>query len=728
MVDFATAEAEQQLSGEFTVTADNEGTYYWALLRAHPFWRLNATVDLAGSDMTVHTQQCGSEVCGSECFEQSMRTCTGPTESAFGAYGGQRFQRCSHNMTGGSCVPVFFRATQAGAQSDLLYRIVEPAVATVGGGDLTVDFAYTLDGLVYGDLAGRHGKDNNGIENHDGVTDGAFGIHNHPLGIVPIARNRTTEQLLKYTYRVQVSPAACSVVPGHPCQRGNRAGACQHPRFGGGPTDTCDPAAGDGEHCRPIDVGMNTTGMSPLAKFDIVVEVYYVVPSGERRPSDFQAVRGVTVTPRRAHDDAGEFALPFRAMAAEDIEVDSSTGVPNLSIGNHNHWWGLTPTIANMTLLGVVGGSPVEPTAQVMLQGIPVVHRRCGPSSAPDYAQFMGETDPDYPVGSDGLPGGPVQSPGGGNTNWPFSNCQETEVYFTCPHTLQSVVAVSNDGDDSGSGSGSGSASDGSGSGSDDGGTVVVDDADACAALRGTPGSIDMLPHIHDFMTSRSDRFLMDFPILNGHPYPGEGDPPTDRAALNPHDGIHIYPGNVHSQYSGSDPLNYPPIYAPVDGYLTSASLYQSTTWSGYTLLFAVAHNGNGGVVKLDISVEPQVQNTWAFYQTFIFANVGEWVCKGDVLATFYLPPGACDRVGNNTCPPAHIHSNLQGHGKAPALWTQAVVDEFHSYWNDRFARDKPPGPGGGQPLSQWDLFPPCMGYRVAPHENPFDTGYQYCL
>ena len=709
MVDFAKGEAESKLTGDIHITEANSGEYRYAVFRAHAYWRMNATVHLGGDDvdLDVVTRKCGPDVCGSECFGlQDFRDCTvDPVE--FRMRGGDRNSRCSYNMTAGTSEPVYYRASMAG---DLVYRFAAPVVASTTNGNLTVDFAYSLDGLVYGDLGGRVGRDSADVENHDGVTDGAYGIHNYPLGIVPIARS-ATQRVLKYSYHVRVSPQ-CRVVPGHPCTRGTAANVCSTPRFGGGPNDNCDPSAGNGESCRPIDVGINATGMRPLSTFDVVVDVYYVVEDGVTQAPDLSAIHGVTITPRRAIGDGSEFKLPFRAMAGEDIRTSVGAGGQlQLSIGNFGRW-GRLATVTNMTLMQLVGIPPASSNTEVLLEGIPIVHRRCGPTDSPDYDRWISTVDPDYPVDATGSPGGVTQSQGGGDTNWPFSNCQESEMYFQCPHQLASIVALSTEGEEA---------------------PEEVATLPTCNAIRGQDSAaLGDLPNIVDFASARSDRFLMDFPILNGHPYPGEGDPPTYPKAEKPHDGIHIYPGNLNGEYSG-EPHNYPKIYAPFDGYIKAGGVtfYESpSNWSGYNIDYVFAQDDSGREVTIDIQIEPQVYKNFSFYLNFMVANETKVVCKGDVLAYFYLPNGACDRVaGTPNCPPAHIHANLKNTGKAPAIWTQEVVDEFHASWNNRFSVDNLSGPGQ-LPWDDpsWETFPPCIGYRVAPSENPFGTGYQECL
>jgi hypothetical protein len=70
-----------------------------------------------------------------------------------------------------------------------------------------------------------------------------------------------------------------------------------------------------------------------------------------------------------------------------------------------------------------------------------------------------------------------------------------------------------------------------------------------------------------------------------------------------------------------------------------------------------------------------------------------------------YCPPGVKD---------VHIHFHLMVEGRngflAPAIFSPAVVRQFHAKWGE-FGKDQ------GTPM------PPCIGYRIGAEENPFGTG-----
>ena len=86
---------------------------------------------------------------------------------------------------------------------------------------------------------------------------------------------------------------------------------------------------------------------------------------------------------------------------------------------------------------------------------------------------------------------------------------------------------------------------------------------------------------------------------------------------------------------------------------------------------------------------------------------------EGDVIARMYLPPN------RELAEKSHIHFNLIGgrnhRFRASAMFSDEIVQEFHATWG-RFGTD------GDRKI------PPCMGYRLAPEENPFGTGEKESL
>ena len=73
-----------------------------------------------------------------------------------------------------------------------------------------------------------------------------------------------------------------------------------------------------------------------------------------------------------------------------------------------------------------------------------------------------------------------------------------------------------------------------------------------------------------------------------------------------------------------------------------------------------------------------------------------------------YIPPDR--RLAQNT----HIHFNLLGGPKrsfqAPAIFNQRIVRRFHTTWDNRRGTD------------DGRAIPPCMGFRLSPAENPFES------
>jgi len=225
------------------------------------------------------------------------------------------------------------------------------------------------------------------------------------------------------------------------------------------------------------------------------------------------------------------------------------------------------------------------------------------------------------------------------------------------------------------------------------------------------------LPDISTFATAKSDRFIVDMDdICDGHPYKG-------RNANQPHTGGHVYFDNTGDRWpkEGAAPQDYPPIYAATDGIVARLDyrLRQRTGNHRYGVDVVFARDDEGATYKLCYSIEPMAPEPTAdFYRQFIVVAQGQEVKKGDVIAYQYAPPSREVQT--------HIHFNIMrtsrsdrtlqaapgGTFQAATIFSREVVDAFHAKWNEpRWRTD------AGDPM------PPCMGYKLAPDENPFGTG-----
>ena len=222
------------------------------------------------------------------------------------------------------------------------------------------------------------------------------------------------------------------------------------------------------------------------------------------------------------------------------------------------------------------------------------------------------------------------------------------------------------------------------------------------------------LPDIVSFATNKSDQFIVDWDVIRtGHPYRGENAP-------RPHTGGHVYFKLPAEPIPASQVERFPAIYAVADGVISRVDYYfrlremfepaldrrVANRRYGLGLTFAAA---NGKAVGFHYSIEPFVDpGDDTFYKRFILVRPGQHVKKGDVIARMYLP--ANPRLAQKS----HIHFNLNGGQNrrfmAPAIFTDEIVNRFHSTWR-RVGRNNDAH------------IPPCLGYELAPHENPFGTG-----
>src|SRR5712692_766686 len=225
------------------------------------------------------------------------------------------------------------------------------------------------------------------------------------------------------------------------------------------------------------------------------------------------------------------------------------------------------------------------------------------------------------------------------------------------------------------------------------------------------------LPSLSQFQTNRSDRFPVDIAYIDaGHPFKGSG-------AHVPHAGAHANWDNTSNSWprGGTAVSNYPAFYAVADGYVdrvdytlrveTVDSHGLPITVDRYGLDLAFARDGCT-VYVFGYSIEPFIREpSPGFYRPFILVSVGQHVRKGDIIAYMYLPPGP--RPGEPPGPGigSHLHFHILQKNrnlfKAPAIFSEALVDSFYARW-DGFGSDD------GTPM------PSCMGYKLTADENPY--------
>ncbi|MGO9204472.1 MAG: M23 family metallopeptidase [Limisphaerales bacterium] len=234
-------------------------------------------------------------------------------------------------------------------------------------------------------------------------------------------------------------------------------------------------------------------------------------------------------------------------------------------------------------------------------------------------------------------------------------------------------------------------------------GMVSVSAASVDEALPDPPTRLQDVPHIAQFRTNRSDRFLVDLQYVSaGHPFKG-------RRAVQPHQGAHIHWDNSTNAWpkGGVGVSDYPAIYAVADGYVDRIDYsFKVGTNDRYGVSVAFAKD-EATVYSFCAGIEPMIpEPAPGFYRRYILVSEGQRVKKGDIVAYMYLPPGA----GGGS----HIHFHIQAHNGgaflAPAIFSGEIVEGFHAHWNG-FARDGA------------TLMPVCMGYLLEADENPFGNG-----
>jgi murein DD-endopeptidase MepM/ murein hydrolase activator NlpD len=217
----------------------------------------------------------------------------------------------------------------------------------------------------------------------------------------------------------------------------------------------------------------------------------------------------------------------------------------------------------------------------------------------------------------------------------------------------------------------------------------------------------DALPELRSFRAHPSDRFLVNLDDISwGHPYKG-------KRAASPHTGAHVHWDNREGLFprGGSDPSNYPPIYAVADGVVDriTKSLRVGEN-DRYGVNIAIGRTGDT-VWDFEYSIEPMVpEPSPGFYLSFLRVREGDRVRKGQVIGYMYLP-----RDANGS----HIHFELITSGiprmAVPAIFTPEVVDAFAARWDN-----------GGKDGDR--AIPACMGWMLTSEENPFDGKAVDCL
>ena len=130
------------------------------------------------------------------------------------------------------------------------------------------------------------------------------------------------------------------------------------------------------------------------------------------------------------------------------------------------------------------------------------------------------------------------------------------------------------------------------------------------------------LPDISKFLTEKSDRFVMNIDhITGGVPFKGE-------RAKQPHAGAHVNLNNSSNIWpqGGTDPENYPPIYAAADGFieLVDYSFRYGEELDQYVIWLTFATDSSGEGYYLDYGIEPMIAEPWdGFYEPFILVKEG---------------------------------------------------------------------------------------------------------
>lgn len=226
-----------------------------------------------------------------------------------------------------------------------------------------------------------------------------------------------------------------------------------------------------------------------------------------------------------------------------------------------------------------------------------------------------------------------------------------------------------------------------------------------------TSTDVASLPELDSFRTTPSDQFPVDVNIMtSGHPFKG-------RDATTPHPGAHVSINNSTGEWprGGTDPASYPEIRAVADGIVTrvTASVREGNH-DRYGLHVAIARSGTAPY-EFEYRIEPMVEEpSPGFYADFITVREGDRVTKGEVIGYAYVPPGGTG---------AHLHFALvntaTGVAQAPAIFGRDVLREFYARWKAE---------GFDSTEGYTDPIAPCMGWKIAADENPFEAVAVECL
>lgn len=224
-------------------------------------------------------------------------------------------------------------------------------------------------------------------------------------------------------------------------------------------------------------------------------------------------------------------------------------------------------------------------------------------------------------------------------------------------------------------------------------------------------GALASLPEIDSFRDSPSDQFLIDLnQMTGGHPFKGSN-------AKTPHPGAHAYVNNASGEWprGGTGPDSYPAVRAVADGIVTRViTSTPDGTNDRYGIHLAVARSGTAAY-EFEYRLEPMVpEPAPGFYAGFITVTEGDRVTKGQVIGHLYLP--AADTG-------SHIHfavvNTATGGAMAPAIFGREVLREFYARWK---------ATGFDAAEGYTDPIPPCMGWKLAAAENPFEALATECL
>ena len=250
-----------------------------------------------------------------------------------------------------------------------------------------------------------------------------------------------------------------------------------------------------------------------------------------------------------------------------------------------------------------------------------------------------------------------------------------------------------------------------SSSGGADGSTTSSSAGAPPTSSAGTSTALDSLPPLDSFRTDPSDQFLVDPNVMTGgHPFKG-------RDAATPHPGAHVTISNATGEWprGGTDPTSYPAIIAVADGIVTrvTTSLRQDGN-DRYGLHLAVARSGTAPY-EFEYRIEPLVpEPSPGFFATFLTVSEGDRVSKGSVIGYVYVPPGDTGSVLHFA-----LVNTATGVAQAPAIFGRDVLREFYARW-------KAEGFDSAEGFT--DPIPPCMGWKLAADENPFEAVATECL